>query len=166
MKRLILFGFITAILWLLWLVFAGNLDPQEMIIGAVAAAMVTLLRSGQPCLLENANILHPKRLFMALAYTPYMIWAIIVANLDVAMRVVKPRLDINPGIVKIKTKLKSPVARMILANSITLTPGTLTVEVSGDDLYIHWIDVHAQDSEAASREIAAGFEKYLEVIFG
>ncbi len=166
MKRLGLFLFITAALWLFWLVFVGNLDPQEMLVGAVAAALVTLLRSGQPCLLENVNFLNPRRVFMALAYIPYMIWAIIVANLDVARRVVQPRLDINPGIVRIKTRLKNPVARMILANSITLTPGTLTVEVSGDDLYIHWIDVHAQDSEAASREIAAGFEKYLEVIFG
>ncbi|MEN8149664.1 MAG: Na+/H+ antiporter subunit E [Planctomycetota bacterium] len=166
MKRIVVFGFVAVLLWVFWLALAGSLDPQEMIAGAAAAALVTLLRWGQPCLLEDVKLLHPKRLFAALAYIPYMLWAIVRANLDVARRVVKPRLDINPGIVRIQTRLKHPVARMILANSITLTPGTLTVEVEGDDLYIHWIDVHAQDSEAASKEIAAGFEKYLEVIFG
>jgi len=96
----------------------------------------------------------------------YMFYAIIVSSFDVARRVVKKNIPINPGIVKVKTKLKSKLGRMILANSITMTPGTLTVEVQNDYYYIHWIDVTARDVESASQEIIAGFEKYLEVIFG
>jgi multicomponent Na+:H+ antiporter subunit E len=54
---------------------------------------------------------------------------------------------------------------MILANSITLTPGTLTVDIDGDTLYIHWIDVTNMDEKAATEKIVSNFEKYLEVIF-
>ncbi|MEN8007493.1 MAG: Na+/H+ antiporter subunit E [Candidatus Krumholzibacteriota bacterium] len=166
MKRLFTFVFITAVLWLMWLAFAGSLDPQEMIAGALVAVMVTLLRSGGPCLLGGPEILHPRRVLYALLYLPFMVWSIIMANLDVARRILSPRLAINPGIVKVKTRLQSPVGRMILANSITLTPGTLSVDIAGDDMYIHWVDVESRDAEAASQKIAAGFEKYLEVIFG
>jgi multicomponent Na+:H+ antiporter subunit E len=142
--------------WWLFLVCAG----------AVVALLATTLRSGGPCLLGGPEILSPKRVLYGLAYIPYMIWAIIMANFDVARRVLSPKLDINPGIVKVKTRLKTPVGRMILANSITLTPGTLTVDIIGENMYIHWVDVESRDAEAASRKIAAGFEKYLEVIFG
>ncbi len=166
MKRAFPFLFVTVVMWLLWLVLAGNLDPQEMLAGAVVAVLVAALRSSGPCLLGGPEVLHPRRILYALAYIPYMIWAIVLANLDVAGRVLRPRLKINPGIVKVRTNLHSQVGRMILANSITLTPGTLSVDIVGDDMYIHWIDVESRDAEAATRKIAAGFEKYLEVIFG
>jgi len=55
---------------------------------------------------------------------------------------------------------------MLLANSITLTPGTLTVDVVDDSFFIHWIDVKDEDIKVASREIVEKFEKYLEVIYG
>ncbi len=166
MTRIFPFVFVTVVMWLIWLVFAGSLNSQEMIAGAVVALLAATLRSGGPCLLGGPEILAPKRVLYAIAYIPYMIWAIVMANFDVARRVLSPRLDINPGIVKVKTRLKTPVGRMILANSITLTPGTLTVDIIGENMYIHWVDVESRDAEAASRKIAAGFEKYLEVIFG
>ena len=86
--------------------------------------------------------------------------------MDVTRRVLSPSLPINPGIVEVKTRLKSKYARMILANSITLTPGTLTVEIVDDSLFIHWIDVEAKDIKGASEKIVKNFEKYLEVIYG
>jgi multicomponent Na+:H+ antiporter subunit E len=91
---------------------------------------------------------------------------LIKSNFDVARRVLNPALPIKPGIVEVKTKLKSKFARMLLANSITLTPGTLTVDVKDDSFFIHWIDVKNEDVEAASKEIVEKFEKYLEVIYG
>jgi multicomponent Na+:H+ antiporter subunit E len=58
------------------------------------------------------------------------------------------------------------MGRLMLANSITLTPGTLTVEMDGEWLYVHWTSVASDDIEAATSEIVAGFERYLEVIYG
>jgi len=101
-----------------------------------------------------------------------MIWylfifivALIKSNLDVARRVLTPSLPINPGIVKFKTKLTTDYSKMVLANSITLTPGTLTVDVIDDTFYIHWIDVKTTDPEKAFTEIAEQFEKILLKIF-
>ncbi len=75
-------------------------------------------------------------------------------------------IDIHPGIVEIKTRLESPIGRLALANSITLTPGTLVVDMQGDSLFIHWINVTATDPVAATQAIAGRFEKYLKVIYG
>ncbi|HRZ88080.1 MAG TPA: Na+/H+ antiporter subunit E, partial [Spirochaetia bacterium] len=92
--------------------------------------------------------------------------ALVLSNLDVAFRVLHPRLPIAPGIVKVKTRLKTPLGRLLLANSITLTPGTITVEMRGEDIYVHWIKVADSDPEGATAAIVGGFEKYLEVICG
>ena len=78
-----------------------------------------------------------------------------------------PRLPINPGIVKVKTVLKSDTALTFLANSITLTPGTLSVDIDKDNgiLYVHWIDVKSKDIESATKIIVERFERILKNIF-
>jgi len=165
MERTVRYLVSIAALWALWLALVGTLDPQEVVAGGVIAVLVTLVAGGAPFTGRSLRILSPRRFAWALAYIPYMVWAIIKANLDVARRVVDPRLPINPGIVRVKTRLKHPVARTALANSITLTPGTLSVDICDDELCIHWVDVQAKDIEEATREIVSGFERYLEVIF-
>ncbi|MEO0131094.1 MAG: Na+/H+ antiporter subunit E, partial [candidate division WOR-3 bacterium] len=67
--------------------------------------------------------------------------------------------------IKIKTSLKTETAKTFLANSITLTPGTMTCEIDGDTLYIHWIWIKEEDEEKAKKIIAQTFEKYLKRIF-
>jgi len=99
-------------------------------------------------------------------YFFYFLGALIKSNLDVAFRVLHPKLPIRPGIVKVKTKLTTPLGRLMLANSITLTPGTITVDTKGEDFYIHWIAVEEGDLEEKTKKIVSGFEKYLEVICG
>jgi len=98
-------------------------------------------------------------------YIFILFWEIIKANFDVAFRVVHPSLPINPGVVIIKTNLKSDLAKTILANSITLTPGTFTLDIQEDRLLIHWIDVKAIDIEKTTKIIGDKFEKYLKVVF-
>jgi multicomponent Na+:H+ antiporter subunit E len=91
---------------------------------------------------------------------------LIRANIDVAGRVLQPSLPIKPGIVRIRTSLATPLARLLLANSITLTPGTMTVETRGNEFFIHWMAVREDDPEGATRAIAARFERYSEVFLG
>jgi multicomponent Na+:H+ antiporter subunit E len=84
------------------------------------------------------------------------------SNIDVARRVLSPSLPLRPGVVQIRTGLTSAMGRLLLANSITLTPGTLTVDVEDDRMTIHWIDCPPGiDLEAATAAIAADFERYL-----
>ena len=92
-------------------------------------------------------------------------YAMIRANLDVAYRVLHPRRPIKPGIVRIRISLKNPLGKLTLANSITLTPGTMTIQIVDDKYYIHWIYVKSEDEEAAGKEIKGNFEKYLKEVF-
>ena len=87
-------------------------------------------------------------------------------NLRIAAVVLAPSLPVSPGIVKVRTKLRTPMGRLLLANSITLTPGTLTVEMDGEWFYIHWVTVESADIDKATSDIVAGFERYLEVMYG
>jgi multicomponent Na+:H+ antiporter subunit E len=93
------------------------------------------------------------------------ITALIKANFHVAKIVLSPKLPINPGIVEFETNLKSDFAKMVLANSITLTPGTFTVDIVENRYYIHWLEVSATDEESVYKEIAESFEKILLKIY-
>ena len=97
---------------------------------------------------------------------PVFFYYLIKANFDVVYRALHPEMPIKPGIVKIKTNLKTESGITALANSITLTPGTLTVDLTDDGyLYVHWINVKAEDVEGATRLIARKFEWFLTRIF-
>ena len=108
----------------------------------------------------------PKVIAYYLMYLVVFFIELSKANLNVMRLVFSPRITIEPGIVEIKTRLKSPIGRLALANSITLTPGTLVVDIRDDSLFIHWINISATDPVAATNAISARFEKYLEVIYG
>lgn len=152
------------ILFCLWLVLAGT-DRDELIVAAVSALLISVLFANKVRILGNMRIT-PKALWYAFIYVFVFLWELMKATWDVAGRVISPRLPINPGIVKVRTGLKSPLGRLALANSITLTPGTMTVETDGEFYYIHWIDIRSDNIEAATETIVSTFEKYLEVIFG
>lgn len=98
-------------------------------------------------------------------YVPYFLYLCVKANLDVAYRVIHPDLPIRPGIVKVTTSLKTNLAKTFLANSITLTPGTLVVDMVGSDLYVHWINVTTDDPEQQRQAIVQPFEPLLKRIF-
>lgn len=88
-----------------------------------------------------------------------------MANLDVARRVLSIKIPLNPGIVKVKTDLKSDFGKLTLANSITLTPGTLSIDVEDDYIYIHTIDVKGKTESENQANISGPFEKILGGIF-
>jgi multicomponent Na+:H+ antiporter subunit E len=151
-------------LFLLWILLTPN-NMQEIWAGLAIAALVSLFTIKMEPVLGDIK-LTPKSFVYSLIYVFVFIKELIVSNLDVARRVVNPKLPIKPGIVKVKTKLNSKIAKTILANSITLTPGTLTVDIKDEYLYIHWIEITEDDLEGATKAIVEKFEKYLEVIFG
>ncbi|MCF7885380.1 MAG: Na+/H+ antiporter subunit E [Candidatus Marinimicrobia bacterium] len=141
-------------------------DLQEIITGVIVAIIVSLL-VGKFLLSTESKGNAFKRFFYGIAYFFKFLWEMAKANLHVAYLVIHPQVPIKPGIVKIKTNLKDDTALTVLANSITLTPGTLTVDINPaeQELYIHWIDVISTDKEECSREIAGRFEKLLMEVF-
>ena len=150
--------------FLMWVLLTWSLKLQDIMAGIVVALMVTILtRKLFPQ--DIVKLLNPRRFLFAVIYMPYLVYYILLANLDVAYRVLNPYLPINPGIVRVKTSLTSDFAKTILANSITLTPGTLTVEVNGDDFYVHWINISSDNPEVQREVILGRFERMLRRIF-
>jgi len=108
----------------------------------------------------------PTILYHFILYTGVFVVELVRANLNMLGYVYSWRIDIAPGIVRIKTRLRSRVGRLALANSIALTPGSLVMDIKGDTLFIHWLDVKTTDTDEATRLIAGPFEEHLEKVFG
>jgi len=152
------------IVLLIWMALTWSLHWQDLLAGVFFSLLISLFVSEMyPERLETA--LDPRRWFWAILYLPYFLYYCILANLDVAYRVLHPDVPIRPGFVKVRTTLKTDMAKTLLANSITLTPGTLTVDMDGQDLYIHWINVRGKGVEEHTRQIAQRFETILKRIF-
>ncbi len=151
-------------LFILWILLTSTFAWEELIIGLIFSAIIALF--GYSYFTQKGLLrITPKRIAYFLLYIAVFFWEMFKANFDVAYRVVHPKMPIKPGIVQIKTNLTSDMAKLILGNSITLTPGTLTVEIVKDNLLIHWINVKTEDTKKATDIIGKRFEKYLKVIF-
>jgi multicomponent Na+:H+ antiporter subunit E len=149
----------------IWLLANASLAWDVIAVGLLVTTLLSLAFSRFAGAFADVRF-SPKAIFYYFRYLGVFLWELLLANMNVARIVFSPKISIHPGIVKVKTRLKTPTGRLVLANSITLTPGTLVVDIDEDALYVHWIDVTAEDPEEATRRIAAKFEKYLEVIYG
>ena len=123
-------------------------DTREAILAVIIGAVTrNMFFKG------NLRMLNPVRWFLFLIYIvgPFL-WGMTKANFDVAFRVITGK--INPGIVRISPKLKTDLGVTLLANSITLTPGTLTVDIDEktNDLYVHWIAVKEEALKKTPRD--------------
>jgi multicomponent Na+:H+ antiporter subunit E len=151
---------------LVWFALTDIKNPQEIIIGVIVSLIVSLIAGHMLITTEKSH--HPiKRIASGIVYLFKFLWEMIKANIHVAYIVVHPKLPIKPGIVKIKTKLTKDSALTILTNSITLTPGTLTIDLNkqNQDIYVHWIDTKYTDTAEATKEIGGRFENRLMEVF-
>jgi multicomponent Na+:H+ antiporter subunit E len=151
---------------IIWLLLGWPPDLQHVLAGIPVAAFVAFL-TGDIFAKRPHHFGHISRYLWFCYYVPFFMWECFKANIDVALRVINPRMPINPGIVKVKTILKSDTDLTFLANSITLTPGTFCVDIKPEEgvLYIHWIDVKSQDTKEATQLIVTKFEQILKRIF-
>lgn len=162
MKKLVLF----IVSFICWLLLTWTVYLPSIFIGVGVSVFISFWFAD--FFIQHAeHFFQIKRFLYLLLYIPLFIAYCVWANLDVAYRVLHPGLPINPGIVKVKTNLSTLTGRVALANSITLTPGTLTVELTDDGyLYVHWINVQAVDVEEATKKVVGRFEPILKEVFG
>ncbi|MEA3383050.1 MAG: Na+/H+ antiporter subunit E [Campylobacterota bacterium] len=129
------------ILALFWILLSGHTTILLLGLGLASVVLVTWLMSRMD---RNdnasANILFSLEF---LSYLGWLAWQVIITNIDVAKRIWNPSLPIKPDCRKIKVDIKDPLIKTIYANSITLTPGTVTTEI-GENYFI----VHALNSES------------------
>ena len=150
-----------------WCLLSWSVSPQHLIVGAVVSLIVAIA-VGDLFVSRPHLMTHPIRyLNLVFVYAPLLAWECVKANFDVAYRVLNPALPVRPGIVRIATSLRSETGLTFLANSITLTPGTMTVDLDPEKglLYIHWINVTSEDPKERAHRIAGRFEPVLRRIF-
>jgi multicomponent Na+:H+ antiporter subunit E len=160
-------GFLSlwAVLFVVWMAANSTLAVEVALLGAVitlalAYAFTTSSDAWRRIRWTPAGFYH------FVAYTGTFLVELVKANVAMMRIVYSPRIDIKPGIVRVRTRLQSPIGRLALANTIALTPGSLVIDLKDDVLYIHWLDVKSTDTEVASAAMAGPFEKHLEQVFG
>lgn len=159
------FLYLWLLLTFLWFAANSSLAFESILTGAlISAGLAFVCVRAFPAWSDVR--LSPSRLVHFLRYTGIFVAELIRANLKMLRYVYSRRIDINPGIVTVKTRLKTPVGRLALANSIALTPGSLVVDMAGDTLTVHWLDMQTRDPEDATRIIVGPFEPDLEKTFG
>ena len=145
-----------------WILLTWSFSAQELAAGAIVSLAVALF-SARFFIHENAFwFFRPARLGALIAYFFIFLAELIKANVDMAKRCFGGCKNINPGIVKVPVGLKSDYGQAALANSITLTPGTITMEIAEEEgqtwYYVHWIEA-ASDGEEAGEAIKGRLER-------
>ncbi len=154
----------SAVLMLIWLGLTMNLSLQEVLLGVIVSTVTAAATSG--ALTGNAlPLLIPGKFLAAVLYVVYFMGQMVKANIDIFFRVFRPVIPIRPGIVEARLRLKSPRARAIVANSITLTPGTLTVDMQEDRIFVHWVFLPEGDVHKRTQDMVNSFAGRLEGIF-
>ncbi len=132
MGRVLSLAVFSMAVWLLW---SGHYTSLLIAFGVVSSVFVALTAKRMNVADAEGHPVH--LLFRLVFYVPWLVWAIFKSNIDIALRILNPGLPISPRLIKVKTSQKTDLGRVIYANSITLTPGTVTVDVEGDEFTVH-----------------------------
>lgn len=143
----------------IYIFIVGRFTPAEIIAGIILSLIIAVLVVNFFPL--DLKYLNPIRIFWLFIYLFPFLWYMIKANLIIASTVIKPSLPISPGILRGKTELKSPLGKLLLTSSITLTPGTLSVDIEGDEVQIHCVQVK---EGYTAENIMKPFEKFIKRI--
>ena len=143
MKYAVALGMTLFGVWLLW---SGHYNPLLISFGAVSCLLVVLLSWRMDIVDEEAA---PVQLGLRpfIFYAPWLAWRIVLANIDVARLILDPQLPVSPVIVRVKASQKGDLGRVIYANSITLTPGTVSVDMMGDVITVHALTTKFAESD-------------------
>lgn len=162
------------VLAVIWMVLQRSISLADFVVGfALGFAIIALT---QRVLIDEVTDLaasrrsaeissYPRQTWRVISFMGFALWSIVKSNIDVARIVIRPRLNIRPGIIAIPLDVKSEAGITLLANLITLTPGTVTLDVSSDrrTIYVHCIDI--QDADAIRDDIKQSFERRVMELF-
>lgn len=162
------------IIWFFLVIpFGGGMDSlefrKEMMVGGCVSLIIAFfcykfLIHRKPFWLFN-----PVRIISFIIFMFIFFVELVKSNLDVAIRALSPKVKVNPGFVKIQTPVKSDYGLAMLANCITLTPGTITMDIKRtrkeNYMFIHWIDVKSENIKNSSEIIKGSFEPWVRRVF-
>ncbi|MDH3472449.1 MAG: Na+/H+ antiporter subunit E [Rhodospirillales bacterium] len=137
---------LSVALFALWLLLSGHYEPLIIGLGAASCVFVALIARRMDVVDREGHPIHLT--WRALMYWPWLAWEIVKSNIDVARIVLDPALPISPRVIKVEASQAEDLGRVIYANSITLTPGTVSIDVRGGTIEVH----------ALTRSLAEGLE--------
>jgi multicomponent Na+:H+ antiporter subunit E len=146
--------------FLFYLLLAQPLDRDELVLGLAVAMVCGLLTAAYPPF-DLRRVLNPLRWLRGLVYLPVFVVKMVQANLQIAAIVLRPKLKIHPAILRGKTRVVSPRGKLLLTSSITLTPGTLAVDVRDEQVYVHCVTTELAADGDVEAEILAPYEKHI-----
>jgi multicomponent Na+:H+ antiporter subunit E len=168
LERLVLF-LVSFVFWLCLVWPVSPLDGRWLvgdILAGIPVSIFVALVMGEMIRANLIRLLNPRSWFWLIIYQFVFVYYVIKGGLDVAYRVLHPAIPIQPGIVRVRSVLKTDTGRTVLACAITLTPGTLTIDVSDEGVfYIHWLNVGSVEDEVAAKRVLRRFEWYIKRIF-
>lgn len=146
----------TIVLFVLWMMLSGRFDVVHLGLGFILSFLVAWINSGHSPFVLRFHIW-----WKILRYLPWLFSRILLSSWHVATLILHPRLPIQPKFIRYETRLTSTPALVLLGNSITLTPGTITAEVKGQTLVIHAMD------EVSGEDVTSGrMEARIADVFG
>lgn len=150
----------SLLIFLVWLLLNSSVSAGNVILGLILAFAIPLL--------TNLFQQHRSRMVrpdLAMVYIGYLIWDIIKSNLEVIRLVLGPMSHLKPGMIAVPLDIRETLPITMLANTITLTPGTVSAEVSADKQYLYVHCLHLEDEAARIAEIKQRYETPLKRIF-
>ena len=137
------------IMFVFWIFLSGEFSFILLLSGVISSLLVSYMSND--LLIGNGDMkLGFIRTIRFIRFLPWLLWQIVLANIDLALRTLHPKMPINPMLINIKNNLKTDLGMVILANSITLTPGTVTIDVNENEFLVHVI------SEKAAQSLISG----------
>ena len=137
------------IMFAFWIFLSGEFSFILLLSGIISSLLVSYI--SHDLLIGNGDMkLGFIRTIRFIRFLPWLLWQIVLANIDLALRTLHPKMPINPILINIKNNLKTDLGMVILANSITLTPGTVTIDVNENEFLVHVI------SEKAAQSLISG----------
>jgi multicomponent Na+:H+ antiporter subunit E len=160
-------GFVVSFIlaYAAWLFFNMNVGPQALMLGVPVALIAAAISSRYMFREFELSYLSPRRYLGLVIYAVDFFIAVIKANIFMIKIIMDPRPELKPALLRIPLRTKSEMVTAGVSDSITLTPGTLTVEAEGEFLYVHWIIASELEADKAKGEIVGNFETNLKKVF-
>lgn len=133
------------ILFLNWVIWSGMFDAFHLALGVISCMIVTYTTHDILFTREKFSYKHIIEVWRFIKYIPWLLWQIVLSNIHVAALVLSPKMPIEPHMVRIKVKLKKDIAIVTYANSIILTPGTITADITDGEFLVHCISKKVAD---------------------
>ncbi len=162
MRRRYVVLFFLALLF--WLLLTWSIKLDSLIAGTVVA-MVTSLLFGKHFYTSIYKLEQFRRFFTVIPFMAFFTWQCVKANFDVAWRVLHCKIPIQPAIIKTPLMVQTDLARAVLSCALTMTPGTIVMDILDDCMYVHWIYADKTDPDTYAMSRIRKYEKYIQTIF-